>query len=110
MTRATHTPIPLLSPLPPRTEGADEGSLDYALNRAVDAFYNDRWVWGGGGDGAAPAQQCRIVQPRDEAWLGGFATGVCAVSPHAAAHLPTRLVQTRARARAGPGSAGCRRA
>eukprot|EP00951_Prasinocladus_malaysianus_P050023 scaffold676039_cov62-Prasinocladus_malaysianus.AAC.1 len=23
-------------------EGTDEGALDYALNRAMDAFYNDR--------------------------------------------------------------------
>jgi starch synthase len=23
-------------------EGMDEGGLDYALNRAIDAFYNDR--------------------------------------------------------------------
>jgi starch synthase len=28
-------------------EGADAGGLDYALNRAVDAFYNDRaWFRG----------------------------------------------------------------
>lgn len=28
-------------------EGADAGALDYALNRAIDAFYNDRaWFRG----------------------------------------------------------------
>jgi hypothetical protein len=30
------------APLPSHAQGTDAGALDYALNRAIDAWYNDR--------------------------------------------------------------------
>lgn len=55
--------------LNPTLQGADAGALDYALNRAIDAFYNDR-AW------------FRGLQSRVMRWAAGGRC-VCAQRLHA---------------------------
>jgi hypothetical protein len=49
--------------------GTDTGSLDYALNRAIDSWYNDRCGGGGGSEaGGGGAGGAGALRPMNSCW------------------------------------------